>query len=73
MYLASLKSGYGKFSKNDLIENVKKDLKAVDTIIGNKKYLFSDSKPCDSDFAVFGHIAQIIYCDMEPLHQYLIS
>lgn len=56
-----------------MIENFKKDLKAVDTIIGNKKYLFSDSKPCDTDFAVFGHIAQIIHCDMEPYHQYLIS
>ncbi len=72
-YKAGLASGYSNFSKEELVENAKKDLKALNTIVGGKKFLFSDTTPCDYDFALFGNIAQIFYGQVEPLSQYLKS
>lgn len=73
VYKSGIASGYSRYSKEDLIENSKKDLKALNTLIGNKKFIFSDNKPSDMDFAVFGNIAQIIYNNIEPLNQFILT
>jgi hypothetical protein len=51
----------------------KKDLSTLNTLIGKKKFLLSDSNPCDTDFAVFGLVAQIKYNDSGVLNHYLTS
>ena len=73
VFKAGQYAGYSNFSKIDLIENAKKDLLALNTLVGNKKFLFSDTTPCDSDFALFGNISQIEYNNMEPLKEFLHS
>lgn len=50
----------------------RKDLKALNDIIGEKKFLFGDDA-CDVDAATFGVLAQIVYHDRGPLNDYLIS
>ncbi|TKR62312.1 hypothetical protein L596_026294 [Steinernema carpocapsae] len=48
--------GYGRFSQNVL----RCDLKAIDAILGDKKFLFGD-KPVTPDFTLFGHLTTAYY------------
>ena len=48
-------------------------MKALDFMIGSKKYVFSDTKPSDVDFVIFGMFAQILFNDRGPLNSFLIS
>ena len=48
-------------------------MKALDTLAGSKKYVFSDSKPSDVDFVLFGIFAQILYNDKGPFNSFLHS
>jgi hypothetical protein len=73
IYKAGKHANYSVHTKEDLIENGKKDLRALNELVGPKKFLFSDDEPCVSDFAVFGDVAQIIFYNMEPLNQFLLS
>lgn len=66
-------AGYGRFSKEEIYDVGKKDLLALNTLVGDKKYLFSDSKPCDVDFAIFGICAQIKFNDQGPFNHYFNS
>ena len=60
-------------SREDFYENGKKDMKALNILIGTKKYVFSDTKPSDIDCVLFGTVAQILYNDKGPFNQYLNS
>jgi hypothetical protein len=73
VYKSGLYTGYGLLSERELIESAQRDLKAINTLIGNKKFLFSDSQPCDTDFAIFGLTAQIKFNDRAILNRYLNS
>lgn len=73
VYLASYFQGYGKFSSETFYEIGRKDLKALNDIIGNKKYVLSNDKPSNIDASVFGICVQFIYRDLGPLHQFVIS
>ena len=48
-------------------------MKALDLMIGSKKYVFSDTKPSDVDFVIFGMFAQILYNDRGPFNNFLNS
>ena len=50
----------------------KTDLKSFNDIIGTNKFLFGD-EVCDVDAALFGMLAQIMYHDLGPLNEYLMS
>ena len=61
--------GYGRHSQQEVYEIGKADLKAIDTIIGENKFIFGD-EACETDAAVFGIIAQIIFHDRGPLNKF---
>lgn len=62
---------YGLLSKQELFDNVTKDLDSLETLIGNKNFLFSDEKPCEADFALFGTSSQLIFNDTHIVNKYL--
>ncbi|XP_067666078.1 failed axon connections homolog [Haliotis asinina] len=49
--------GMGRHTKEEVTYFLKRDLKAVSDILGQKKYLMGDT-PCEADCAVFGQLAQ---------------
>lgn len=59
--------------KEELYESGRKDLQAINQLIGPKKFLFSDTHPCDTDFSVFGTCIQFKLTEKGPLHHYLMS
>jgi hypothetical protein len=73
VYLASYFQGYGRFSIDNFYEFGRRDLKALNDIIGDKKYVLSDDKPSNIDASAFGICVQFIYRDLGPLHQFVIS
>ena len=48
-------------------------MKALDVLIGQKKYLLSDTQPSDVDFSIFGVCCQFKYNDKSPLNTFMIS
>jgi hypothetical protein len=71
VYTQCYYNGFARFTKEELYEIAKKDLRSLNDLIGNKKFLFSDTKPCDVDFSIFGVCSQIKYNDLGPLNQFL--
>lgn len=63
--------GWSKLTKKEIFEIVKKDFNSLEFLIGQKYFLFSNDKPSEADFALFGLIAQFRYNDKEVIHQYL--
>lgn len=49
-------NGMGRHSRDDIINILRKDIQAVDDILGDKKFLLGD-RPSIADFTVFGHLA----------------
>lgn len=64
--------GYGRHSEQEVVEIGKDDLKSINDFIGNKKFLMGD-KPCNTDAAVFGMVAQFIYHDNGDLNKFVTS
>ncbi len=64
-------AGYGMLSKDELFLNAKKDLDAMSQLVGEKKFLFSDEKPCEADLALFGLVSQLLWNDTGIVHKYL--
>ncbi|VDN01285.1 unnamed protein product [Thelazia callipaeda] len=52
-------------TRNDIINMLVKDIKAIDIVLGDKKFLFG-AKPTTPDFTVFGHLSASYYL---PFHQ----
>ena len=50
----------------------KADLKAINDIIGDNKFIFGD-KVSDVDASLFGMLTQIMFHDVGPLNEYLKS
>lgn len=73
MFRAAWYSGAGRYTKQEIYEKGKRDLTALDALIGNKKFLLSDTKPCDVDFAIFGLCAQFKFNDRGPFNQHLLG
>lgn len=49
--------GYGRHSEEEINEIAKKDLSALSTFLGDKRYLFGD-RPSSVDAVLFGHLVQ---------------
>lgn len=73
VYSRSWNSGYGRHSKEYLFEIYCKNMKALDVLIGQKKYLLSDTQPSDVDFSIFGVCCQFKYNDKSPLNTFMIT
>ncbi len=73
VYTAAYVQGYGRFKKEEFYDIGKKDLNALNAIVGSKKFLFGDDKPCEFDASVFGMCAQLIYQDRGPLNHFIMS
>ena len=55
------KLGIYGLEKEEVIKTLETDLKALNTLLGDRKYFFNNDKPCDADFAVFGIVTQFVY------------
>lgn len=66
-------AGYGRLSPDDLYDIGRRDLSALDKLLGARKFFFSDSKPSNVDMIVFGVSAQIKFTDRGPLNLHFIS
>ncbi|XP_070539806.1 failed axon connections homolog isoform X2 [Ptychodera flava] len=53
--------GIGRHTEQELYAIVEKDLRAICTFLGEKKFLFGD-EPCEYDCAIFGQLAQLLWC-----------
>ncbi|XP_070539810.1 failed axon connections homolog [Ptychodera flava] len=53
--------GIGRHTEKELFSIVQKDLRAISTFLGEKKFLFGD-EPCEYDCAIFGQLAQLLWC-----------
>ncbi|XP_070541195.1 failed axon connections homolog [Ptychodera flava] len=53
--------GIGRHTDRELFSVVQKDLRAISTFLGDKKFLFGD-EPCEYDCAIFGQLAQLLWC-----------
>ncbi|KAE9549537.1 hypothetical protein FO519_007255 [Halicephalobus sp. NKZ332] len=52
---------FAQLPEEDIFKGLDLDLKAVNEILGDKKYLFGD-EPTPADFALFGQLSIGIYC-----------
>ena len=73
VYRRAWYNGYGRQSREDVFENICKNLTAINVLIGKKKYLFSDTEPSVADFTIFGICTQIVYNDSGPTNKFLKS
>jgi hypothetical protein len=48
------------------------DMQAINTFIGNKKFLMGDT-PCNEDASMFGILCQVKFNDRGRLNEYLNS
>jgi len=55
---ATIVQGIGRLSQEEVDEVAKKDLTALSTFLGEKRYLFGD-RPSTIDATLFGHLCQI--------------
>lgn len=63
-------AGYG-MTRDELFLNGKKDLDALNVLVGENKYFFSNDKPSEADFAVFGLVAELLWTDTGVINKYL--
>uniref|UniRef100_F1LB76 Failed axon connections n=1 Tax=Ascaris suum TaxID=6253 RepID=F1LB76_ASCSU len=52
--------GMARHEREDIVAILRRDIQAVDDLLGDKKFLFGD-KPTTPDFSVFGHLATSYY------------
>ncbi len=64
-------AGYGMLTKEELFLNAKKDLAAINLLVGDKRFLFGNDKPCEADLALFGLVSQFLWNDTGIVHRYL--
>ncbi|ODM93959.1 hypothetical protein Ocin01_12720 [Orchesella cincta] len=54
-------SGIGRHSEDDIERIMSEDLHALSKVLGNKKFILGD-EPCEDDCAIFGELAQVLWC-----------
>jgi len=65
--------GLGRHTQTDVLNMMKKDLKAMSGIIGSNKFLFGN-EPCEADAAAFGTLAQVVYAAPgSPYEQFILT
>ena len=66
--------GIGRHSPEEQLELTARDLKSVEYILGDKKFLLTTDTPTSLDCTVFGHLAQFLYIPMDfPQKQYMLD
>jgi hypothetical protein len=73
VYKAAYGQGYARFKAEEFYDIGRKDLKALNDIVGSKKYVLTNDKPSEIDAAVFGMCVQYVYCDLGPMNQFIKS
>jgi len=64
--------GIGRHTPEEQLELTSRDLKSVEDILGDKKFLFTMDSPTSIDCTVFGHLAQFLYIPMAfPQQKYM--
>lgn len=53
--------GIARHSEEQVTQIISDDLRALSRILGNKKFLLGD-EPCEDDCAIFGELAQALWC-----------
>uniref|UniRef100_A0A914DDY4 Metaxin glutathione S-transferase domain-containing protein n=1 Tax=Acrobeloides nanus TaxID=290746 RepID=A0A914DDY4_9BILA len=56
--------GSARYSKEELLEILRRDFKAIASILGDKNFVFED-KPHEIDCTLFGHMASFTYLPFE--------
>ena len=64
--------GYGRHSKEEVYDIGIKDMDALETFMGGKKFLMGD-RVCNEDASLFGMVAQLVNHDRGPFNQHFIS
>jgi hypothetical protein len=64
--------GIGRHSKEDAIKIMCDDLRAMSKFLGSKPFLLGD-EPCEDDAAVFGQLAEIVWCCPDSPFEKLIN
>lgn len=62
--------GFGRRTKEEVYDIGRADLKSINDLIGNKKFLFGN-QVCNTDASLFGILCQFIYHDNGPLNAYI--
>ena len=66
--------GIGRHSPEEQLELTARDLKSVEDILGDKKFMLSTDTPTSIACTVFGHLAQFLYIPMDfPQKQYMLD
>lgn len=73
MFSRAWNAGPGRWSREEIYDSGKKDLQALNVILGKNKFLFNNSMPCNADFALFAGTAELQYTDRGPFNFYLNS
>ncbi|XP_070541198.1 failed axon connections homolog [Ptychodera flava] len=63
--------GIGRHTEQELFSIVRKDLRAISTFLGEKTFLFGD-EPCEYDCAIFGQLAQLLWCPFPDSPQQML-
>ncbi|XP_002731577.1 failed axon connections homolog [Saccoglossus kowalevskii] len=53
--------GIGRHTEDEIYSIADKDLRALSTFLGDKAFMFGD-QPCEEDCAIFGMLAQLVWC-----------
>jgi hypothetical protein len=61
VYLGAYFQGYGRFTIDEFYEIGKKDIKAINDLIGSKKFLFDNEKPCEADGILVSNLKLIYF------------
>jgi len=65
--------GYGKFAEVDVEEILRRDIAALDSLLGDNKFYGGGDQPCTADVTVFGHLATCEYIAMDQPVKALIG
>ena len=65
--------GLGRHTKEEIYDIAERDLRAMASILGNKKFLLGSNKPCLADAALFGLSAGVIWDCPDSPHAKLIK
>jgi len=68
----AVSQGYGRHEQEEVYSIGRKDLKSLNTFIGNKRFLLGD-QCCNEDASLFGMICQYVYHETGPLHHFIMN
>ncbi|CAL8096534.1 unnamed protein product [Orchesella dallaii] len=61
VYIAAWIQGLARHSEDEIVQIISNDLQVLSKLLGNKKFMLGD-EPCEDDCAIFGELAQALWC-----------